>query len=320
MDDLYKDINLNQNFSVSVDETNNFLSTFLKSYHSEVAAANLSNGDQSFFSLLNGEAHLYIILTYNHYWPLVQNDVETFFLCCHSNENQITLLDLIEHTKKLNNIDIQNQSDCEKSIEFLNEHHLLPFDTKTIIDASITLFSTPESLAQEMFLKERKRAIKGISKAPIKSLNADVSYIHASIQKYDYMLETIDNVQFSAEFKECLWAYTKMKWYVCASGLGGVLEHLMYLTLQNYGEKALGKLHSKTPTASNYTRAFKEYSEIGMDQRQERYINGLFEIRNSISHFNDGLTAKEQCDSLITGISDVFRNYYESSKAYQKAH
>lgn len=131
------------------------------------------------------------------------------------------------------------------------------------------------------------------------------------IDKYHFndMLEIIKDNQFTDEFNQCLFAYENEKWFLCAAGIGSTLEHLMLLTLTNYGtQKSLGR----NPTAKDYLKAFTN-KPILLDSRQQTYIDTLFRLRNSVDHHNSGYTSKGICDMLLDGVGSIFNEYYLES-------
>ncbi len=138
------------------------------------------------------------------------------------------------------------------------------------------------------------------------------------IDRYHFkdMLNTINDSQFTDEFNQCLFAYENDKWFLCATGLGSCLEHLMYIILANYSKtysnnKILTAL-GKEPTASDFSKAFMK-KPISISVRQQTFFRALFLIRNSVDHHNTGSTQKEMCDLLLNGISDTYNDYYRSS-------
>lgn len=136
------------------------------------------------------------------------------------------------------------------------------------------------------------------------------------IDKYHFedMLKEINNEQFTDEFNQCLFAYEHEKWFLCASGLGSCLEHLMYIILNNYAQKGYDILNRfpKDPTAKDYVNRFRR-KPIGIDSRQARAINLFFMARNSVDHYNSGKTQRIFCDLLLDGISDVYNDYFGNS-------
>ena len=64
-------------------------------------------------------------------------------------------------------------------------------------------------------------------------------------------------------------------------------------------------LYSETSLAQN-SRKWKGK----LKKREKTYLRGLFLIRNSVSHYNQGFTSKDQCTNLMNGIKNIFNNYY----------
>lgn len=140
--------------------------------------------------------------------------------------------------------------------------------------------------------------------------STSINYFPKTEQKYFFdryhfkdMLNVIGNPQFSDELGQCIFAYEKQKWFLCASGLGSCLEHLMYIILNNYNKKGYKTLQSfpKMATANSYIERFKRYP-INIDSRQATAIQLFFMARNSVDHFNTGKTQRIFCDLLFDGI------------------
>lgn len=155
----------------------------------------------------------------------------------------------------------------------------------------------------------------------VESIPKPIASFPLSNQKYfvdryhfNDMLETINNEQFTDEFNQCLCAYNNQKWFLCASGLGSCLEHLLLIILQNYAENGFDTLKGLgyDPTAASLINNLRK-EPINIDTRQERYIRLVFKARNAVSHYNSGYTSKELCDLMLTGISSIFNDYYRNS-------
>lgn len=146
------------------------------------------------------------------------------------------------------------------------------------------------------------------------------------IDRYHFkdMLKTLNDSQFTDEFDQCLFAFENEKWFLCATGLGSCLEHLMLIILTNYDKNGFkdkngrGLLNGfpKNPTAKDYVSLFTK-EPISMTSRQATFINLLFMARNSVDHHNTGKTQKNLCDILLDGISDMYNDYYPSSVLFK---
>ena len=137
---------------------------------------------------------------------------------------------------------------------------------------------------------------------------------------FDDMLKALHDSQFTDEFNQCLCAYENEQWFLCATGLGSCMEHLMLIILKNYDKREKGdsllKGLPKNPTAKDYLKAFKK-DPIKIEEREEKRIESLFLLRNSVDHHNTGITQKNSCDLLLTGIADIYNDYYPRSLSWK---
>ena len=140
------------------------------------------------------------------------------------------------------------------------------------------------------------------------------------IDRYHFedMLRIINNDQFTDELGQCMFAYENEKWFLCASGLGSCLEHLMYIILKNYADKGYPTLRRfpKDASAGEYIKRFG-LDPINIDARQATAIRVFFMVRNSVDHFNTGKTQRLFCDLLFDGLSDIYNDYFEASLTAQ---
>lgn len=161
--------------------------------------------------------------------------------------------------------------------------------------------------AQYWVDKEYASSTAKLSLPPIKHVDFNTLRIHADRYQFDAMIKDINDEQFSAELSECLTAYENEQFYVCAAGLGGVLEHLMYLTLEKHN--MIDRSFPDNATYQDYVNAFGK-EPLRIDRRQKNAIKSTFMIRNSVSHFNSGFAGKENCQLLMSGIKNIYANYY----------
>lgn len=221
-----------------------------------------------------------------------------------------------------------NDADIKKRINWLISRKLI---NKNILNNSIpssfnwNFSSNPSNKGfADFFLKKWGKEWADsefdlTSKA--ESNSTPVNYFPAHTQRYFFdryhfedMLKAIDNEQFTDELGQCIYAYQNEKWFLCASGLGSCLEHLMYIILKNYNDKGYKTLRRfpKDATASEYIRRFT-WPPINIDSRQATAIRLFFMARNSIDHFNTGKTQRLFCDLLFDGLSDIYNDYFMDS-------
>lgn len=233
-----------------------------------------------------------------------------------------------QNKPKLNIYDFQNQTnnyDFEKlnsrqRVAWLIDNDLLKLNSHDIISSSI---QTNIPITKKDFLnfgenwadQEYEQTNTVLQKrTPIENFSISNQKFFIDRYHFDDMLSSINDDQFTDEFNQCLFAYNHEKWFLCATGLGSCLEHLMYIIIANYGDfKNLGK----NPTFKDYIAKFKQ-PPISISSRQATFISLLFMARNSVDHHNTGNTQKNICDLLLDGISDIYNDYYSDSVLAKK--
>lgn len=183
---------------------------------------------------------------------------------------------------------------------------------KCIPDISDTIIKIRSSTAQVLNFSLRsgpqmRKTIDTLISTPASLTDFNKMTLRAKRYNFEEMLQTINNKQFEIEFDECLYCYNNQKWFVCAAGLGSILEHLLYLILEK--NKMIDSNFPDDATAKIYIE-YMSRKPISIKKRERTNLKTLFLIRNSVSHYNQGFTSKQQCAFLMDGIKDVFNNYY----------
>lgn len=275
----------------------NFMKLFYR-YNTQVIKAD--NFEKDFYSWSSEYIKVWIIWIASEY----SDRKRPFFFSTSSESNEIEIINAHNQTRNLKFFSLKNSRDI---ISYLFHENVIPDVSKSIIGSSLSFLSkSPTAWIDRWVLNEENNALDLIN-SPFELLDFNELKIRAKRYNFENMLQILDNVQFSMEFDECLFAYNNQKWFICASGLGGILEHLLYLVLKK--NNLIGKNFPASPTASHYIEYLRK-PPIDLNSRQEAYIKTLFMTRNSISHYNQGFTSKDQCTMLMNGIKDVFDNYY----------
>ncbi|WP_142400227.1 hypothetical protein [Mammaliicoccus vitulinus] len=136
----------------------------------------------------------------------------------------------------------------------------------------------------------------------------NISRIHKELYDFEQMISIINNKQFTIELNECLEVYEQEKYFVAAAGLGSVLEHLLYLSIEKHTPTDFIKTHENS-TASEYIAQLKK-EPFNINKRDATALKGYFNYRNSVSHFNKGYFSKNMCDQILNGIKICFDRYY----------
>lgn len=240
-----------------------------------------------------------------------------------SNEFKILEADLIKETTnpifgKISESDINSRINWMIERKILNKNF-----SKNILPASLgwTFGDMDSELLIERWIKgwvDKEFDTTSIAERSSTPVNY---FSEKNTQRYFFdryhfkdMLSAINDEQFTDELGQCIFAYENEKWFLCASGLGSCLEHLMYIILKNYslkGYKTL-KRFPKDATASEYIQRFRK-DPINIDDRQAQAIRLFFMARNTVDHFNTGKTQRIFCDLLFDGISDIYNDYFENS-------
>ena len=142
---------------------------------------------------------------------------------------------------------------------------------------------------------------------------------------FEKILLSLNDRQFTSELIDCVIAYEKGLWFVCAAGLGSVIEHLLYISItrldmhyqdshneEDYKKYSPLKMLSTNPTKTDYIAVLNKYHK-SFDMRTKSYLNSLFTLRNSIDHYNNGYANKTTCETLLQGINPIYSNIYINS-------
>lgn len=213
-------------------------------------------------------------------------------------------------TKITNNFRIKQIRDDKEFLSYLFWEGFFDFEPNLIIESSIyspITWATPQKFSDRFVEKEYLSATAELKQRPIELINFNELRIHKDLYDFETMLKAIDDKQFEAELLECIKAYNNQLFFVAAAGLGSVLEHLLYKILEKHN--MIDNKFPKDPTRTDYLNYLRR-EPIQIDVRSEKYINSLFILRNSISHYNKGFTSKSACTQMMQGIKDIFDNYY----------
>lgn len=203
--------------------------------------------------------------------------------------------------------------DVRSFISFLIKDGKLNMDPEKVIDAGV--FSEGHLLREVgkyLFEWEYDRNWKPQLKSAFEKIPFNTLRIHKEIYEFAEMTKIIGNHQFTLELEECIDTYENEKFFVCAAGLGSVLEHLLYLSIEKHVPEEDIKTNENS-TASEYIGQLKK-EPFKINRRDVSHLKNIFAYRNSVSHFNKGIFSKEMCDHLLGGIKTAFDKYYMFEK------
>lgn len=282
------------------DQIKNLLLTFSKEkYYQLTDQMNLDENDKELFYWLVGSIKLHIVLVSD-----LDNPAMVEIFAEKSDKDDVVFHDCIDATKDYS---VSKLSGTEMKRYLISNNIIKDISSQNLISSTINSSSRNLKSIISRWVKSEYEKVDHFIKPTIESINFDKALIRARKYNLENMFEAINNQQFKAELQECIYSYEHEKWFVCAAGLGGVLEHLLYLILEK--NSILDKQFPDNATYNDYI-GYMSRKPISIRKREKTMIKNIFNIRNSVSHFNQGFTSKDQCNYLMNGIKDVFNNYY----------
>lgn len=292
-----------------------FLLESKKAYNDELNKISLDDDDKIYFAWLQSYIHIYLIkisdsLNFNQiivmatkaendsrdkitYIDKAQETDDGHFT--HSNEDQ--KLSMLFDTFGLKDV-ITPEAVIKKSVYFMS------------------VVSSPELWINLWVDREMKHTKKHFSLPPI-DLKFNNLGLHTQKFKLNQIVKAVNDEQFTRELEECMTVFEEEYYYPAAAGLGGIMESLLYKTLENY-QRTSHKVLGSDPTLLDYLGALKRFNLI--DRRQSNRIRAAFTIRNSISHYNQGFTEVSDIETMLHGIENIFTTLYLPSQEWKEAH
>lgn len=303
------------------DDKKRFLSIMKDSYFSQIEYIGADKED-NIFSWSNNSLNLYMIKISNGLRPINESYNQILVFATKSSDDNIISIDLSNETysyefQKNNSIFF-----VMNLLKLLIYKNILSINSDSIIYNSVFLYTNItkdffkkdvlEKFGSDFASKEYDSSNDFLSNKTVSSISFDKNQFFANKYKFSDMLNTINDNQLNIELGECLEAYNHGNWFICATGLGSVIEHIMLLTIIKYNSSKMFKKLGKQPTLFNYLNAFKE-DPINISYKQELYIRTLFQFRNCVDHYSTGYTNKNLVDSLLNGVRNIFNDYYVPS-------
>ncbi len=315
MDNLLSEM-LNWDYKYEdTDKINKFLGNAKNYYQEELSSANLDDDDLIYFSWAKQPLHFYLIrtsgrLNFNQFLVMASKEKNL-------SKNEITYIDKLKET---DNAQFKHSNEQEQVNSILGKADMLErVNSKDIIKNSIFTLSismNTQIWINQWFGKELNHTKQHFSVAPIK-LKYNELGLHSQKFKLEEINHVVNDPQFTRELEECMTVFEHEYYYPAAAGLGGVMESLLYKTLENY-KRASNRVLGSDPTLLDYLGALKKFDLI--DRRQSNRIRSAFTIRNSISHYNPGFTEVSDIQTILHGIENIYTTLYLPSLKWKEAH
>lgn len=248
------------------------------------------------------------------FWTSKKLDINLVY---YKNENRVRSMVFFSKSERKGTILLYNLTQQDFGYEILRlddrsflstliQRKILNIEPEEIIDYRYG--GVIDNLVKDFFDWEYDHHWKPQLKTSFENVSFNTLRIHKDLYDFVEMIKTINNDQFTLELEECLGAYENEKFFICAAGLGSVLEHLLYLAINKQVSRNDIKINENS-MASDYIKQLKEQPFM-INKREVSHLKSIFNYRNSVSHFNKGIFSKEMCDQLLGGIKVSFDNYY----------
>lgn len=300
------DILLNKKDTISSEE----LLTHLKDLYTRESEKSINDLDKNIFFWNANHVTIYFI-----------DDTKSGVAFATNKPNQdkdnIKLIDLRKETDTL---EFNKMFSFDKKLAYFKHYNLFQLNSeeKIILASTKSIPMGIDDFITSWVAKEYEVANHSLSLPALDLSFIDENTIHQSKFQFREMLSNIDDDQFKAEFSEFLFGYNNEKFFLAASAMGSIIEHLLFIILQNYGDERL--IGSRRPTADKYLKAMERQQHFNFTDRDSTFIDNIFQTRNSISHYNSGYVLKSQCDMMLMGLNSIYRRFYLPSKAYSISH
>ncbi|QMT84244.1 hypothetical protein [Companilactobacillus pabuli] len=283
--------------------------------------------EQNIFSWKSQKLHFNVILTHTSSDNDIVQGIIFFAEPSTTGKDELTYLDLYKKTK---NFEYDSLYDVKDNLKYLIKNNLIR--TPTLVESSlmkelIARFNLKDSdiskYATNFADNEYKLSKKSLSENLFSQTNLNFVKSKYFTDRYHFneIKSNINDDQFTYELEDCLKAYESGMWFVASTGIGSVIEHLLYLTIANLDktwtpseanpQRPLRQL-GKGPTKTNYINALSKCLPR-FDDRQRSQLEAMFLLRNSVDHFNSGYSNKGLCDTLLQGIVDIYNGIYLQS-------
>lgn len=300
---------LNQKDAVSSEE----LLSYLRKLYTKESEKSVDTLDKNIFFWNTNHVTIYFIGDANSGVAFATNR-------SNQDKDNIKLIDLRKETDTL---EFNKMFSFDNKLAYFKHYNLFQLgpNEKIILPSAISVPMGIDNFITSWVANEYEVANHSLSLPALKLNFVDENSIHQSKFQFREMLSNIDDEQFKAEFSEFLFGYNNEKFFLAASAMGSIIEHLLFIILQNYGDERL--IGTRRPTADKYLKAMERQQHFNFSDRDSTFIDNIFQTRNSISHYNSGYVLKSQCDMMLMGlnsINSIYRRFYLPSKAYSANH
>lgn len=301
-----------------------------------IAKSTLGNDfkeDKSLFSLANEHFNFHLII----FAKGTLEYVLIFAEKVNRDSDEMYIQNVVEQTK--HNLNIKKISKYEDILSFFAANHILSplINVDNINPHSIYsnhAHSSPDYINIELYAEywaesEFNNTFSTLSKKQFEILKFDSSLLHYHEYNFTEMINVVSDEQFTGNLNQILGAYNKGWFYIAATGMGGIIEMLLYKTAVNFNKPdfkrdkkdGLTKMNyaEKLRQLSKFTKNLSEDQKIHFENYDELTLDRDYLTRNAVSHFSTGFVNKKEVDSLFTALKNVYNRYFIPSIKYREA-
>lgn len=232
-----------------------------------------------------------------------------FFSKRNDSQGTIIVHDLTKKDIPFPTLNLISNFKHKEFLKILIQDEFLKVKSEDILDLGVFgVGGIERDLGPKFFDREYNHNVLPQTDKPTGIVKFNDLSIHKALYDFEDMLKNIKNDQLTFELEDCIYAYEIKKFFLCACGLGSVIEHLLALCIEKHMEPKNIRLGSNA-TAQDYIAHLRK-EPFNISARETNHLKNIFSYRNSVSHFNKGYTNKMTCDNMLNGIRHIFENYY----------
>lgn len=290
--------------------------------------------DNNMFSLINEHFNFYIIV----YAKGTMKNAMIFAEKIETNDEKIFINNIYEQTK--NDLNTAKSHGNLNLFSYFLANDFLPssiniekINTHSLYSNYISNYEyliNTDLYAESWAAADFQESISTLSKKQFEISKFDSSILHYHEYNFTEMIDIVADEQFTGNLNQILSAYNQGWFYIAATGMGGLIEMLLYKTAINYNKPDFKRDKKDGLTKMNYAEKLRQLSKLtkNLPEDQKIHFESYDELtldrdyltRNAVSHFSTGFVNKKEVDSLFTALKNVYTRYFIPSTKYLEAH
>lgn len=206
----------------------------------------------------------------------------------------------------------------------INQNNIL---INSIVSVSIHLndnYPSPNSYARLWITGDYRKISEKFTKRQFDVATFNSNLLNRSSFEFEKIIKDVNDDAFTDNLTQVLGAYNNGWFYVSASGIGGLMETLLYKTIVNYDLKKIKQ--TKKPTKIDYSEMLQQLNKktAGYPRNQQIHYENFeslaltldFLTRNKVSHYSSFIINERHVNTLFSSLKDIYDRYYVPSLNY----